>query len=65
MMKTMYSLAPINVTKKFDIDLTFQTGALDLLAQNPGNILRWLTDHNGKLRVAVAVIGVKQKYFVS
>jgi len=38
--------------------LNIETGELSLLAQNPGNISGWLTDHNGKLRVAVATDGV-------
>lgn len=36
--------------------LNFQTGELTLLAENPGNIQGWMTDHAGVLRVAVAVV---------
>ena len=34
------------------------TGELELLAENPGNITGWMTDHNGKLRGAAATDGV-------
>ena len=34
------------------------TGAGELVAENPGNITGWGTDHDGKLRVAVATDGV-------
>lgn len=37
--------------------LNIETGELTMLAQNPGNIQYWLTDHEGKLRVAVAIDG--------
>ncbi len=37
-----------------DID----TGELELLAENPGNITGWMTDHSGKLRVAAQTDGV-------
>jgi dipeptidyl aminopeptidase/acylaminoacyl peptidase len=40
----------------FRIDAT--TGEEQLVAQNPGNITGWLTDHDGRLRVAVATDGV-------
>ena len=40
----------------FRIDV--KTGAEQLVAQNPGNITGWLTDHAGRLRVAVATDGV-------
>ncbi len=35
-----------------------ETGAETLIAQNPGNITGWGTDHHGRLRVAVATDGV-------
>lgn len=38
--------------------LNIQNGELSLLAENPGNIVAWMTDHNGKLRVAIATDGV-------
>ena len=34
--------------------LNLVTGELTLLAKNPGNIQAWKTDHNGKLRLAIA-----------
>ena len=34
------------------------TGELELIAENPGNITGWMTDHDGKLRVAAATDGV-------
>ena len=34
------------------------TGELELLAENPGNITGWMTDHDGKLRVAAETDGV-------
>lgn len=47
--------------KVFDVyRLNLQTGALHLIAQNPGNILKWLTDHEGNLRVAVSIDGTKR-----
>lgn len=35
--------------------LNIVTGELTMLYKNPGNITDWLTDHDGKLRVATAV----------
>jgi dipeptidyl aminopeptidase/acylaminoacyl peptidase len=40
--------------------LTVATGEREMIAQNPGNITVWLTDHEGQLRVAVASDGVNQ-----
>ena len=34
------------------------TGEMTMLAENPGNIMGWMTDHAGKLRVAIASDGV-------
>lgn len=34
------------------------SGEKELIAENPGNITGWLTDHEGKLRVAVTTDGV-------
>ena len=34
------------------------TGELELIAENPGNITGWMTDHDGKLRVAASTDGV-------
>ena len=36
--------------------LNLNTGELTLLAENPGNIRGWMTDHDGKLRVARAIV---------
>lgn len=36
--------------------LNIETGKLTLLAENPGNIQGWMTDHNGLLRVATAIV---------
>lgn len=40
--------------------LNVQTGELTMLAENPGNIVGWMTDHEGKLRVALSTDGVNQ-----
>lgn len=36
--------------------LNLETGEMTLLAENPGNIQGWMTDHDGKLRVAYAIV---------
>jgi len=36
--------------------LNINTGEMEMLAENPGNIQGWMTDHNGKLRVAMAIV---------
>lgn len=38
--------------------LNISTGELSLLAENPGNISNWITDHEGQLRIAMATDGV-------
>jgi len=38
--------------------LNIETGELTMLAENPGNIQGWVTDHDGKLRVAITTDGV-------
>ena len=38
--------------------LNIITGEITLLAENPGNIVGWMTDHEGKLRVAFTADGV-------
>ena len=35
-------------------------GELELVAKNPGNITGWMTDHDGKLRVAARTDGVNE-----
>ena len=43
----------------FDVyHLDLGTRQITLLAENPGNITGWLTDHAGRIRVAVATDGV-------
>ena len=47
--------------KVFDVfraDVT--TGELTPIAENPGNVMGWMTDHEGRLRVAIASDGVNQ-----
>jgi dipeptidyl aminopeptidase/acylaminoacyl peptidase len=36
--------------------LNINTGEMEMLAENPGNIQGWMTDHDGKLRVAIAIV---------
>jgi dipeptidyl aminopeptidase/acylaminoacyl peptidase len=39
----------------FDVErVNLQTGAIERIAENPGNIMGWLTDREGKLRAAFA-----------
>jgi dipeptidyl aminopeptidase/acylaminoacyl peptidase len=38
--------------------LNIHTGELTILAENPGHISSWMTDHDGKLRLATATDGV-------
>lgn len=38
--------------------LNIETGELTMLAENPGNVQGWVTDHDGKLRMAIAIDGV-------
>lgn len=38
--------------------LNIETGEMTMLAENPGNIQGWMTDHDGKLRVAIVLDGV-------
>ncbi|WP_221411500.1 S9 family peptidase [Dysgonomonas sp. 216] len=40
--------------------LNIETGEMTILAENPGNIQGWMTDHDGKLRIAIALDGVNQ-----
>lgn len=35
--------------------LNIETGEMKMIAENPGNIQGWMTDHDGKLRVATAI----------
>lgn len=36
------------------------SGKMELVAENPGNVIGWLTDHDGKLRVGVATDGTDE-----
>ncbi|HJN05084.1 MAG TPA: S9 family peptidase, partial [Bacteroidales bacterium] len=36
--------------------LNLETGEMEILAENPGNIQGWMFDHDGKLRVAFAIV---------
>ena len=46
--------------KVFDVyRLNINTGAMELVAENPGNVSEWLTDNDGRLRVAVTTDGVQ------
>ncbi|MDQ1266384.1 MAG: hypothetical protein QG635_1536 [Bacteroidota bacterium] len=38
--------------------INIETGEMKMIAENPGNIQGWMTDHDGKLRVAVTTDGV-------
>lgn len=43
----------------FDVyRINVHNGKMSLVEENPGNITGWLTDHDGKLRVAMATDGV-------
>jgi dipeptidyl aminopeptidase/acylaminoacyl peptidase len=43
----------------FDVYLlNTNTGEMKMVAENPGNITGWVTDHDGKIRAAVATDGV-------
>ena len=46
-------------SKIFDVyRVNVRTGSSEVIAENPGNITGWLTDHSGKLRVATTTDGV-------
>jgi len=38
--------------------LDVNTGKLDMIAENPGNISSWMTDNEGKIRIAITTDGV-------
>ncbi len=42
--------------------LNIINGEMEMLAENPGNIVGWMTDHEGKLRLAIASDGVNISY---
>ncbi len=44
----------------FDVyRININTGEMKMIAENPGNIYSWRTDHDGNLRIAVTVQGLK------
>jgi dipeptidyl aminopeptidase/acylaminoacyl peptidase len=38
--------------------LNLEDGSLNMIAENPGNISAWMTDHDGSLKIAIATDGV-------
>ncbi|MCD4773485.1 MAG: S9 family peptidase [Bacteroidales bacterium] len=36
--------------------LNIKTGEMEMIAENPGNIQGWMTDHAGQLRIAYAIV---------
>jgi dipeptidyl aminopeptidase/acylaminoacyl peptidase len=43
----------------FDVyRININTGQMEMIAQNPGNITGWMTDHDGYLRIALTTDGV-------
>lgn len=38
--------------------LNVQTGEMEMLAENPGNVSAWMCDHEGNLRIAITTDGV-------
>jgi len=56
-------LVGLNVRDKSIFDayqVNVNTGELRLVAENPGDVMTWVTDHNGKVRAALATDGVDQ-----
>ena len=47
--------------KVFDIyRLNVNTGDMEMIAENPGNVSSWITDHDGNLRLSVTTDGVNE-----
>ncbi len=47
----------------FDVfRMNISTGQIQLIAENPGNITRWVTDHTGAVRIAIATDGVNTTF---
>ncbi len=43
----------------FDVyRLNFESGEMNIAAENPGNVSAWVTDHDGKIRIAATTDGV-------
>ena len=56
-----YILVALNKRNKEIFDpyrLNIVTGELEMAAENPGNIQGWVTDHEGKIRVAITTDGL-------
>ncbi|NHN31681.1 S9 family peptidase [Paenibacillus agricola] len=46
----------------FDVyRLNVKTGVMEMIAQNPGNVTRWMTDLYGDVRIAMATDGIETK----
>ncbi len=46
----------------FDVfKVNIETGEMKMVAENPGNITGWITDHNGEIRAATVTDGVVTK----
>ncbi len=46
-------------SRVFDVyRININSGKMNMIAQNPGNIMGWHTDHDGNLRIAVTTDGV-------
>ncbi|ANM29023.1 peptidase [Acidobacteria bacterium Mor1] len=44
----------------FDVyRVNVSSGSMECIAENPGNVQRWITDHDGRLRVAETTDGVR------
>lgn len=52
-----------NNPEVFDVyRCVLETGELTKIAENPGNITGWMTDHDGKLRAALETDGVNETF---
>ncbi len=52
-----------NNPEVFDVyKCELETGELKLIAENPGNITGWMTDHDGKIRAAYITDGVNESF---
>ena len=43
--------------------LNIKTGEIKMIAKNPGSFMSWMTDHNGKLRVATSLEGLNSSVY--
>lgn len=47
----------------FDVyRMNFETGEMNMTAENPGNISGWVTDHDGRVRAALTTDGVNTSF---